>query len=140
MRLTREDMDRRIDEHFAYEACDNVDGVLDTLAPNAVHDIVGWPAGPTVGREDARHFYETMFADIAGSRVTCTRRLYGENFLVDDSVWEGTAPGRPFGFEGQGRPLKFRILHVIEFSESGLIERENVWCDFTAMMRQLPPG
>jgi len=139
MALTHEEMDRRIDEHFAYEARDDVEGVLATLAPDAVHDIVGWPAGPAVGRENARRFYETMFADIAGSKVTSMKRLYGENFLVDDSVWEGTAPGRPFGFEGRGRPLEFRILHVVEFSESGQIQRENVWCDFTAMMRQLPP-
>lgn len=138
MALTREEMDRRIDEHFAYEARDDVEGVLATLAPDAVHDIVGWPAGPTMGRNNARRFYETMFADIEGSKVTCLRRLYGENFLVDDSFWEGTAPGKPFGFDGRGRPLKFRILHVVEFSRSGEIERENVWCDFTAIMQQLP--
>jgi hypothetical protein len=79
-----------------------------------------------------------MFTDIAGSKVTCTKRLYGENFLVDDSIWEGAAPGHPFGFEGRGRPLKFRILHVVEFTDGGDIQRENVWCDFTAMMQQLP--
>jgi hypothetical protein len=137
MSLTREAMDRKIDEHFGFEARDDVEGVLATLAPNATHDIVGWPAGATVGRENARRFYETMFADLAGSKVTCTKRLYGENFLVDDSIWEGKAPGRPFGFEGRGRSLKFRILHVIEFTEAGDIQRENVWCDFTAMMQQL---
>jgi hypothetical protein len=138
MTLTREEMDRKMDEHFGFEARDDVEGVLATLAPNAIHDIVGWPAGPTVGRENARLFYATMFTDIAGSKVTCTKRLYGENFLVDDSIWEGAAPGRPFGFEGRGRPLKFRILHVVEFTDGGDIERENVWCDFTAIMQQLP--
>ena len=49
MRLTPEQMDRKIDEHFAFEAADDVEGVLATLAPDAKHDIVGWPTGPTSG-------------------------------------------------------------------------------------------
>jgi len=131
-------MDRKIDEHFGFEAADNVEGVLATLAPDAVHDIVGWPTGPTHGRNNARPFYETMFADLADGKVTPLKRLYGENFLIDESLWEGTAPGRPFGLEGRGRPLRFRLLHVIEFSPAGQIQRENVWVDMAAMIQQLP--
>ena len=136
--MTREEMDRKIDEHFSFEARDDVEGVLATLAPEAIHDIVGWPAGPTVGRENARPFYESMFADLAESKVTCVKRLYGDRFLIDESIWEGRAPGRPFGLEGKGRPLRFRLLHVLEFNDDGQIQRENVWCDLAAMIRQLP--
>jgi len=138
MTLTPAQMDRKIDEHFGFEAADNVEGVLATLAPDAVHDIVGWPAGPTRGRDNARPFYETMFADLADGKVTPLKRLYGENFLIDESLWEGTAPGRPFGLEGRGRPLRFRLLHVVEFTPAGQIQRENVWVDMAAMIRQLP--
>ena len=46
MTLTAQQMDRAIDEHFGYEAADDIDGVISTLAPDVVHDIVGWPAGP----------------------------------------------------------------------------------------------
>jgi hypothetical protein len=120
-------MDRTIDEHFGFEAEDDVEGVLATLAEDATHDIVGWPSGPTVGRENARPFYETMFADLADSKVSSVKRLYGDRFLVDESVWEGTAPGRPFGLEGKGRPLRFRLLHVVELTEGGEIQREQVW-------------
>lgn len=138
MDLSRDEMDRKIDEHFGFEARDDIDGVVSTLAPDAVHDIVGWPGGPTLGRENARPFYETLFRDLAEGKVTCTRRLYGENFVVDDSVWEGAAPGRPFGIEGRGRPLTFRLLHVVEFTADGQIQRENVWVDLAAMIQQLP--
>jgi len=138
MSLTPAQMDRKIDEHFGFEATDNVEGVLATLAPDAVHDIVGWPAGPSHGRENARPFYETLFADLADGKVTPIKRLYGENFLIDESLWEGTAPGHPFGLEGRGRPLRFRLLHVIEFSAAGQIQRENVWVDMAAMIQQLP--
>lgn len=140
MALTREQMDAKIDEHFRFEAADDVEGVLSTLAADVEHDIVGWPTGPTHGRDNARPFYETLFADLADGAVTCTRRLYGDNFIVDESVWEGAAPGRPFGLEGGGRPLRFRLLHVVEFTDAGEIQRENVWIDHAAMVEQLGRG
>lgn len=139
MALTRTDMDRKIDEHFGFEARDDIGGVLSTLAPDVEHDIVGWPAGPTRGRAAARPFYEALFADLEDGKVTCTKRLYGDRFLVDESVWRGKAVGRPFGLEGNGRPLEFRLLHVIEFGDGGEIAREQVWVDMAAMLQQLPP-
>lgn len=138
MTLTRSMMDRKIDEHFGFEARDDIAGVLATLDPDAEHDIVGWPSGPTNGREGARAFYETLFADLSDGKATCLKRLYGENFLVDESLWSGKAPGRPFGLDGRNRPLEFRLLHVIEFTKDGSIARENVWLDLAAIIRQLP--
>ena len=138
MALTPQEMDRKIDEHFGFEAADNVEGVLATLTEDVEHDIVGLPTGPTRGREGARPFYVGLFADISDGKVECLRRLYGENFLVDESVWKGRAPGRPFGLEGRNRPLEFRLLHVMEFNEDGNIRRENVWIDMAAVLQQLP--
>lgn len=140
MALTRSEMDRKIDEHFSFEARDDVEGVLATLSPDVEHDVVGWPAGPTNGRNGARAFYEAMFSDLSDGQVENQRRLYGENFLVDDSTWRGKAPGTPFGRKGEDRPLEFRLLHVIEFAGDGNIKRENVWVDLAAVIRQLPNG
>lgn len=137
MALTREQMDSKLDEHFAYEASDDIEGVIETLADNVEHDVVGWPGGPSRGRAQARAFYEATFPDLANGQVRSLRRLYGENFMVDDSVWTGTATGRPFGFEGRGRPLEFRLLHVLEFSDAGDIKRENVWLDMASIQQQL---
>jgi hypothetical protein len=138
MSLTPKQMDRMMDEHFEYEANDDVAGVLATLADDATHDIVGWPSGPTHGRQAARPFYETMFADLSEGTVSSTRRLYGEGFLIDESVWRGKAPGQPFGVDGKGRPLTFRLLHVVEFTEAGQIQGEQVWVDLAAIIQQLP--
>lgn len=138
MALTSAEMDRRIDEHFGFEARDDVEGVLATLSDDVEHDIVGAPTGPTRGREGARPFYENLFADLADGEVRTLRRLYGEHFLVDESLWRGRAPGRPFGLEGRNRPLEFRLLHVIEFAEDGAIARENVWLDLASIIQQLP--
>jgi len=134
--MTPESMDKKVDQHFGFEARDDVEGVLATL--DAVHDIVGWPAGPTHGRAGARPFYEALFADLSDGKVETLRRLYGADFLVDESLWRGKAPGRPFGLAGRNRPLEFRLLHVIEFAGNGDIKRENVWVDLAAIIRQLP--
>lgn len=135
--MTPREMDQKLDEHFAFEAQDNVEGVLATLTEDVEHDIVGWPGGPSRGRDDARAFYESLFADLADGKVTSRRRLYGPNFMVDDSLWQGRAVGRPFGMEGRNRPLEFRLLHVLEFSDTGEIKRENVWVDLAAIQQQL---
>lgn len=136
--MTREQMDQKVDEHFGFEATDNVNGVLATLTADVEHDIVGWPTGPTHGRDAARPFYDALFSDLSEGKVTCVKRLYGDDFLVDESVWCGKAPGRPFGLDGKNRPLEFRLLHVIEFANDGDIKRENVWIDLAAILKQLP--
>jgi hypothetical protein len=138
MALTREEMGRKLDEHFGYEAADDVEGVLSTLTDDVEHDIVGSPLGATRGPEGARPFYEGLFKDLSESRTTTVRRLYGENFMFDESLWRGRAPGKPFGLEGRDRPLEFRLLHVLEFAEDGRIKRENVWLDMAAILQQLP--
>ena len=137
MALTRAMMDAKIDEHFGFEAADDVEGVLATLSHDVEHDIVGFPTGPTYGPEGARGFYESLFADLADGDVRCLRRLYGEDFLVDESLWRGRAPGRPFGIEGRNRPLEFRLLHVIEYDAAGDMRREQVWVDLAAIQAQL---
>ena len=140
MALTPAEMDRKIDEHFGFEARDDVEGVLATLAPDAEHDIVGWPSGPTHGREGARPFYEALFADLAESKVECRaaalrRRFPGRRVaLARDGAGQAVRPRRP------GPPLEFRLLHVVEFAEDGAIKRENVWVDLAAIIRQLPQG
>ncbi|HVY89897.1 MAG TPA: ester cyclase [Hyphomonadaceae bacterium] len=138
MALTARQMDQKLDEHFHFEASDNVEGVLATLTPDVEHDIVGSPTGPTHGRENARGFYENLFADLSDGKVKSLKRLYGDGFMVDESMWTGRAVGRPFGLDGRGRPLSFRLLHVIEFTDKGDIRRENVWLDLAAIMQQLP--
>jgi ketosteroid isomerase-like protein len=135
--LTPQFMDAKLDEHFGFEARDDVEGVLSTLTDDVEHDIVGWPLGPSYGPAEARAFYESLFADLADGTVRSCRRLHGDRFMVDESIWRGTAVGRPFGFEGGGRPLEFRLLHVLEFADDGRIAREQVWLDSAAIAQQL---
>ena len=44
--LTPAEMDAVLDAHYAFEAADDVEGVLGTLTDDVVHDVVGFPGGP----------------------------------------------------------------------------------------------
>lgn len=134
---TRARFDQMIDQHFRFELKDDVDGVLATMSDDLEHDVVGSPLGVLHGPAQARQFYEALFADLKGEKVTTLRRHYGDDFVVDESLWEGTAPGVPFGIPGHGRPLAFRLLHVFDMAPDGQIKRENVWLDFAAILQQL---
>jgi len=135
--IPKEEFDRMIDRHFKYEAEDDVDGVLSTMVPDVEHDVVGSPTGPLHGTQQARGFYDALFSDLSGEKVNTVRRYYGPDFVVDESLWEGTAPGTPFGIPGNGKRLSFRLLHVFDMAPDGRIKRENVWIDLASIMQQL---
>ena len=42
-KLTREQIDQIINEHFGYEARKDIDGVVGTLTEDVDHDVVGFP-------------------------------------------------------------------------------------------------
>ena len=137
MSTPRELVDRLINTHFQYEATDDVDGVVSSLAPGAEHHVVPSPYGITTDASKIRELYATMFSDLKGEGVTPVRRLYGDGFAVDEAIWNGTIEdGRLFGCPGRSGHVSFRLLHVFEF-DGDKIRRENVWCDLAAIQEQL---
>lgn len=135
-KLTREEMDRIINEHFQYEAQDDVDGVVSTLTEDVEHDVVGSPGSQVRGREAARKYYQGLFPSLKDGSVQPVRRLYGDDFMIDETVWTGHVVGRVLGAPGGEGRASFRILHLLEFRE-GKISRENVWIDVPTLMQQL---
>ena len=137
MSLTHEQMDRVVNDHFMFEATDNVDGVLASLTDDVRHHVVGSPWGPLSGKAAVRPFYEQLFADLKGEGVEPVARWYGDDFLVDEVLWTGhIANGRFFGLEGKSGPVTFRLLHVFEFRD-GLISSEKVWSDIAGIAQQV---
>ena len=137
MPIPHEQIDRIINEHFMFEATDNVEGVLASLTPDAEHEVVPSPFGAVRGRDRIRPFYEMLFGDVTGEGVTPIRRLYGDDFVVDETMWHGRIEdGRVFLCEGRSGPVSFRLLHIFEL-QGGKISRENVWVDLAAIQRQL---
>jgi ketosteroid isomerase-like protein len=135
--MTRQQMDELINRHFAFEAADDVEGVLGSLADEVRHEVVPSPMGEQTDKAGIRRFYEMLFADLKGEGVTPLRRLYGEDFVVDETLWHGRVEnGRPFLMEGRSGKVSFRLLHVFEV-RGGRIASEQVWCDLAALQRQL---
>ena len=67
--MDRATMDRIVNEHFGYEAADDVEGVLGTLTDDVRHLVVGAPTGELTGKDAVRPFYEQLFADLKGEGV-----------------------------------------------------------------------
>jgi ketosteroid isomerase-like protein len=135
--MTRERMDELVARHFGFEAADDVDGVMSTLAEGAVHEVIPSPMGPITDPARQRAYYEMLFGAIRGEGVEPLRRLYGDDFVIDETLWHGTVEdGRPFLCDGRSGEVSFRLLHVFEFVDEE-IAREQVWCDLAAIQRQL---
>jgi ketosteroid isomerase-like protein len=135
-KLTREEMDRIINEHFGYEAQDDIDGVVNTLTDDVEHDIVGSPGSQVKGKEAARKYYASLFPTLKGESVQPLRRYYGDDFMIDETLWTGHVDGRALGAPGGEGHASFRILHILEFRD-GKISRENVWMDLATVLKQL---
>ena len=131
----RDLMDRLIEEHYRAEVAGDSAAAVAMFAPDIEHDAVGSPR-VSHGREEAAAFYADLFANLVFERMTPGRRLYGDGFCVDEALVEARAVGRPFGIEGRGRPVRFRLLHIFEFAD-GLTTRENAWLDLVAIQQQL---
>jgi len=137
MAMTRQEMDALVDEHFGFEAMDDVDGVMSTLAEGAVHEVVPSPFGELTDPTAQRTYYELLFRSITGKGVEPLHRYYGDDVLVDESLWHGRIEdGEPFLCAGRSGDVSFRLLHVFELRD-GKIAREQVWCDLAAIQRQL---
>jgi len=132
----RATMDRVIEEHFRHEAAGNVQGALTTFTDDVEHDVVGDPAGVLYGPDAVGERYTHLFESTQVQGVEPLRRLYGEDFVVDDKIWKAKVVGDFLGIDGRDRIITMRVMHVFEF-RNGLISRENVWLDAGAAIAQL---
>jgi steroid delta-isomerase-like uncharacterized protein len=138
--MSRESMDRMLEEHFKQEAAGDVAGTLATYTTDVIHDVVGDPMGTLQDQDAIGQRYAYLFSNVKGEGFAVKHRLYGENFVVDDKIWTARVDGELLGVPGHGRQIHVRVLHVFEFRD-GLICRENVWLDGAAVLAQLTgPG
>jgi hypothetical protein len=109
-----------------------------SFAPGPIrHDMIPSPVGEISDRQDIRDRYTMLYACARGEKATCIRRLYGEDFLVDETLWEGMqVDGKPFLLEGKSGRMSVRILHIFTFRD-GKIDYEQAWLDLAAIQRQL---
>lgn len=137
MVATRESLDQIINQHFMFEATDNLDGVMNSLADEVVHEVVPSRAGEQTDKQGIRAYYADLFKNFRGESVTPLKRYYGEDFVIDETLWHGyVEDGGPMLCDGKSGPVSFRLLHVFEVKD-GKITREQAWCDLAAIQKQL---
>ena len=143
MALTRQQMDDQVNEHFMYEATDDIDGVVGSFTTNEEtrHEAVPSPVGVLTSLAQVRAYYEMLFPSVRGDSVTPILRLYGDDFLVDEALWTGEIiDGHWCLCDGMSGSGSFRLLHVFEFAADGKIKSERVWVDLAAVQQQLSPA
>ena len=134
---TREQLDQVVDEHFVFEANDDLEGVMNSLGERVRHEVIPSPVGELTEKSDIRSYYASLFKSVRGESVTPLKRYYGDDFLIDETLWSGyVEDGAPFLCDGKEGPVSFRLLHVFEVKD-GKIAREQVWCDLAAIQKQL---
>ena len=134
---TPAELDEIINQHFMFEATDNVDGVVGSLDDEFVHEVFPMTMGTITDKGKVRVMYSWLFKSIHGKGVTPLKRYYGEDFLIDETLWTGDVEdGAPLGCAGLSGPVSFRMLHVFEV-DGGKIRKEQVWCDLAAIQQQL---
>ena len=137
MGMSREEMNGAIDEHFGYEAADDLDGVMSSLADAVEHEVVPSPVGVQHDKAKVRAYYARLFESVKGEGVTPLKRYYGDDFVIDEAMWHGEiSDGSVFLCDGKSGKVSFRLLHIFEF-EDGKISREQAWCDLAALQLQL---
>ena len=129
-------MTELVERHLKAEGAGDVEGAIAVYTDDIEHDVVGWPGGPSRGRDAAREFYRHLTANFRTEEEHPTRRYVADDALVLDQLMTGTVTGTFLGLPGDGRRITFRILHVFEFRD-GLISRENVWLDGGSIVQQL---
>lgn len=135
--MSHQDMDKVVTDHFAYEAADDIVGVLKTFVDDAEHEVVGGPDGRLRGKPAMRGFYERLFREVKGEGTEPVMRLYGDDFIIDETIWIGQiVDGRTFSLPGKSGRARLRLLHVFKLRD-GLIAKENVWFDFDKLKAQL---
>ena len=129
-------MQELVDRHMAAENHGDIDGAVAVYTDDVVHDVVGFPNSPTIGKGGARDFYGYLIANFCTDSWDVVRQYFADDAMVMEQLMTGTVIGSMLGLPGNGRRISFRMMHVFEFRD-GLISRENIWLDTAAVVDQL---
>jgi steroid delta-isomerase-like uncharacterized protein len=127
-----------VDRHFAAENAHDVKATLATYTDGIVWDDVTHPSCPVHGKDATASIYGAILSTIPDIHLDSVRRFTADNggTVVDEAILTGHVHGSWAGIEGEGAPIRIRILHIFDIA-NGLITRENTWFDSAAIIRQI---
>jgi steroid delta-isomerase-like uncharacterized protein len=130
------EMDRLVEEHIRAEDAGDLDAAIALYTDDVEHDVVGAPGGPLHGPAAARARYAELLGNVRTDEMLLRRRYHATDACIVEHEVAATVVGQFAGVPGNGRQVRFRLLHVFEFAR-GRISRENVWMDTATVMAQL---
>lgn len=129
-------MQELVARHMKAENEGDIDAAVAVYTDDVEHDVIGLPGGPSRGKEAARDFYAYLTANFRSESWDIVRQYRADDAMVLEQLMTGTVIGSMLGLPGNGRRVRFRMLHVFEFRD-GLISRESVWLDAPAVVDHL---
>jgi predicted ester cyclase len=119
--------------HSIAEDRQDIDGLIATLAPTCVYEIV--PTGQRWdGHDGARAFYTELFAAFPDNRFALSEIVVGPQGVFEVATLTGTNLGPWAGVEASGLPVSLEVL--ILFPWDPATERflgERIWFDRGAL-------
>jgi predicted ester cyclase len=115
--------------HSIAEDARDIDGLIATLAPDCVYEIV--PTGQRwEGHEGARAFYTELFAAFPDNRFALTDIVVGPQGVFEAAELTGTNLGPWAGVPPSGLPVSLGVLILFPWdATTGLFGGERIWFD-----------
>lgn len=119
--------------HSIAEDRRDIDGLLATLAPGCVYEIVGsglrWQ-----GHDGARAFYTELFAAFPDNRFSLTDIVIGPQGVFEAVVLQATHEGPFAGLAPTGRRIRLELAILFPWDRTaGLFAGEQIFVDRTAL-------
>ena len=119
--------------HSIAEDRRDIDGLIATLAPECVYELVGsglrWE-----GHEGARAFYTELFAAFPDNRFSLTDIVIGPQGVFEAVVLEATHVGAFAGLEPSGRRVRLELAILFPWNpDAGLFDGEQIFIDRAAL-------
>ena len=119
--------------HSIAEDRRDIDGLVATLAPGCVYEIVGtglrWE-----GHDGARAFYTELFAAFPDNRFDLTDIVIGPQGVFESVVLEATHVGPFAGLEPSGRRVRLELAILFPWNpDAGRFDGEQIFLDRGAL-------
>lgn len=138
--MDRRRMEELVAAHIAAEMAGDTGGAVAMYTHDVVHDVIGSPTGPLRGPDAAKAFYDELTSTLDTETMDVVSERYGDDFCVIEHEATATVNGAFLGIPGNGRRIRFRMLHVWEFADDA-IALEQIWLDGGSIAAQLTaPG
>jgi steroid delta-isomerase-like uncharacterized protein len=138
--MTKTQTDRNVRlwmEHVLAENRRDLDRLIDTLAEDAVYEIVPlkkfWR-----GKEEIRQFYHMLWTALPDVKLDLRSKVADDQFVVEESHVHGTHSGPLFGIPPSNRHIEFDLVIYFPFKDDKIMG-ERLYLDVNSITGQAMP-